>query len=494
MKDHKNILRNFKNRWQLLLGFEVGAYALGISVLVYFMSFNLLFSCLGFVVIAFFAALIIKPWKPSIESTSSYIDQKLEMAEYSSGLLLKPTDQLSDLALLQQTRISEKLEKEKINLSPPNNISRAGIIATILILIGILGNQMNLFRSNQEISNPQTESNLVTFEPIDSTKVKIMAPRLESQSVTIRYPKYTNSQAFSDIDMNIKALEGSWAKWQIKFDSKVKQVALHSQGTDYPMVFNSGVYGGSSQLKNSGFYYFKFKDTLDNEYSSKLYSIEVTSDRSPEITISGIEQFTSFEFQESKKLQLITSISDDFGISKAHIIATVSKGSGESVKFREERMEFDTPLKQGNKSIDLLKTLDLDMLKMDPGDELYFYVESSDLKQPTANTSRSETYFAVIKDTTNYDFAVAGNLGVDRMPDYFRSQRQLIIDTKKLISERTNLTKDTFNYRSNELGFDQKALRLRYAEFMGEEEDSGLDIGNENLESLENEEQNEEEE
>ena len=84
----------------------------------------------------------------------------------------------------------------------------------------------------------------------------------------------------------------------------------------------------------------------------------------------------------------------------------------------------------------LSKKLDLDNMKMKPGDELYFYVEASDLKTPVPNISRSETYFAVIRDTITYEFSVEGTLGVDRMPDYFRSQRQLIIDTEELISKR----------------------------------------------------------
>jgi len=60
-------------------------------------------------------------------------------------------------------------------------------------------------------------------------------------------------------------------------------------------------------------------------------------------------------------------------------------------------------------------------------------------------------------------------MGADLMPDYFRSQRQLIIDTEKLISERPTVKKKDFNFRSNELGFDQKALRIKYGKFMGDE-------------------------
>ena len=71
------------------------------------------------------------------------------------------------------------------------------------------------------------------------------------------------------------------------------------------------------------------------------------------------------------------------------------------------------------------------------------------------------------------------DLGIDLMPEYFRSQRQIIIDSEKLLNEKASISKEEFNQRSNELGFDQKALRLKYGQFIGEEADSGLDIENE---------------
>ena len=58
------------------------------------------------------------------------------------------------------------------------------------------------------------------------------------------------------------------------------------------------------------------------------------------------------------------------------------------------------------------------------------------LKEPQPNIARSETYFAVINDTITDQFSVEGTMGVDLMPDYFRSQRQLIIDTEKLIANK----------------------------------------------------------
>jgi hypothetical protein len=55
------------------------------------------------------------------------------------------------------------------------------------------------------------------------------------------------------------------------------------------------------------------------------------------------------------------------------------------------------------------------------------------------------------------------------MPAYFRSQRQLIIDTEALIAARPQLSPDDYAGRSDALGVDQRILRLRYGQFLGEE-------------------------
>ena len=68
-------------------------------------------------------------------------------------------------------------------------------------------------------------------------------------------------------------------------------------------------------------------------------------------------------------------------------------------------------------------------------------------------------------------------MAVNRMPEYFRSQRQIIIDTEKLIAKRKKLAAKEFNSTSNEIGFDQKVLRLRYGQFMGEEFETNIGGG-----------------
>jgi hypothetical protein len=60
-------------------------------------------------------------------------------------------------------------------------------------------------------------------------------------------------------------------------------------------------------------------------------------------------------------------------------------------------------------------------------------------------------------------------------PEYFRSQRQIIMDTEQLLKQKDSLSKEVFNSTCNNIGIDQKMLRLRYGRFLGEEDES--DVG-----------------
>ena len=65
---------------------------------------------------------------------------------------------------------------------------------------------------------------------------------------------------------------------------------------------------------------------------------------------------------------------------------------------------------------------------------------------------------------------IAG-LGVDLLPEYFRSQRQIIIDTEQLLEDEPNISRVEFNRRSENIGHDQNLLRKRYGEYLGMEDE-----------------------
>lgn len=478
-------IEQFQKRWQQSKYVEGLLYATGFGGFAYLLTHNIFFGILGLLLAAGIAFWVLKPWKISSENAVGYIDAHVPQAGFSSGLLLLPTKELSDLSKLQQYRVAEQLQPILSKLRPPHHLFRAALVMFGLLLLGLAGSFILTKFGNISDGSPSTNDQ-VTFAPKDSISTSTETPELKETIINIQYPSYTRKSNVTTSVPNIKAVEGSKVTWNLEFEGNVQEVEMDFMGERIGFRKNQTRYTLTKTLETSGFYSFTFKDADGNDYVSDLYSLEMITDEPPVVQIEGLDNYSYFEFDDDKRLMINTNISDDFGIDDAYIIATVSKGSGESVKFREETVRFDRDISKGRKSIQLKQPIDLDALKMDPGDELYFYVEALDQKTPTANIARSETYFAVIRDTITDEFAVEGNLGVDLMPDYFRSQRQLIIDTEKLIADRPNISKKDFKSRSNELGFDQKQLRLKYGQFMGDESEMQAAPGQ--VSSTENEE------
>lgn len=479
MEIGKKIVAGIRNRWLLLWACEVFLYALGPAIFLALIGMARWAVIICFFVLWTVLMLFKKPWRLTLAQLCATMDKGWDSLEYSTGLLLIPGKELSNLALLQKYRITAYLKEGKKEILPRTYFKRGAIISLIGVGLGLLLSSLN--GRDRSTLPEQLSREHIFFTPKDSSASLSTVPSLEEQTLTIHYPAYTKLPPLTTSKMDIRALEGSKVSWALEFDMKVDSVLMESMGTSFPMEFRKGTYQKSINLGSSGFYNFRFVSFGGVSYFSELFPLEVIKDKSPVIEIQDIDQFTSFEMDAPKQLKFNVRLRDDYGIDAAYIIATVSKGTGESVKFREIQMKFDDSLTVGNRDMRLSKELDLDLLEMEAGDELYFYVEAKDQKTPNSNISRSETYFAVIRDTVSNTFAVEGSLGVELMPDYFRSQRQLIIDTEKLIQDRSSLSKPNFDSASNELGFDQKALRIKYGEFMGDETETGSHEGEETL-------------
>ncbi len=489
MESGKLLLLQFKKRWQLLVLLESALYAVGIAVLIYLVFNSLVIGLLlGF--LTFLGFMRFKnPRKINLKRTSNFIDAHIDEASFSTGLLLEPEGNLSNLSKLQRYRVTTELQTRLKSLTPPNQIKKSVLITLGLIIVGFAIHAFGFFKGGDAISKSNSTPDKIQFIQTDTISAQTIVPELQEQQIFISYPKYIRQSTKVTSDPNIKSVINANLRWSLQFDAPVSQVSMEKMGETMPLKKVGDAFEISLPLEASGFYSFKFSNEEGVVFTSDLYSLEAIPDSPPEIEIIGLPQYTYFDFSDTKQVALKSSITDDFGIAKAHIIATVSKGSGESVKFREEKLDFKESIPTGIQQISVSKLLDLNALKMEVGDELYFYVEAFDEKEPNPNVTRSETYFAVIKDTVTEQFAVEGTLGVDQMPDYFRSQRQLIIDTEKLIKDKPTISSQEFKSRSNELGFDQKALRLKYGQFMGDESEMGIAPG-EAIEQLSVEESN----
>lgn len=398
------------------------------------------------------------------KSVAAFLNIHYAEVSGSADLILAQEDSLSTLIRIQRNQTFKNLQSLSVQF--PNRVTTFLILA-ILGVGALTVIQLTDFKIQKDsIISSQPEKTSESIPVIEN-----LPAALKEAKVSISPPAYTAIKNYGATDLNLLIPENSRVTWMLQFSQSVKKAGLviSSQDTAW-FSSNNDQWKFTTTLDRSGFYNIVWKD--EEAHASAYYKIEVQKDQSPRIELTNLEQFTKVEFDSKKQIAANPTISDDYGLSDAYIIATVSKGSGESVKFREERIKFSERI--AGKQVKTKQLLDLNKLGMEPGDELYFYVEALDNKTPLPNRTRTETYFIAIPDTAQDVMIADGGLGVDLMPEYFRSQRQIIIDTEKLIRNRKTILKQEFNSTSNELGYDQKVLRLRYGQFLGEEAESGI--------------------
>ncbi|KEO75168.1 hypothetical protein [Anditalea andensis] len=379
------------------------------------------------------------------------------------------------LGLLNKSRLSvaEQLQLERISQSPP--------IATPLILhhkiypyviglcITISVYLIVTFLPNANHTTPpqRTVEGKITAETATEGRV----PQFVGAEIDIQPPSYTGIKATQSNDMNISAMIGSRLTWTVTFEhtDNLRVSLVHSNGQEINFQSDDIYFTLTDKLVSSGIYAIKAFLGDEEIYRSPFYKLEALLDSPPVIEPQQEDLYTYHFLKDNKKIQLEAMVSDDFLVTEAYIVATVARGSGENVKFRETKLPFD---QKNFKSKTLRKEIDLNRIEMKPGDELYYYWAARDNRQPDSNFSRSETYFIKYQDTTKLSEGELTAMAIQVMPEYFRSQRQIIIDTERLIKEKAKQTPKTFNETSNEIGFDQKLLRMRYGQYLGEEFES----------------------
>ena len=391
------------------------------------------------------------------------LNQSYPGLEESAELLIKPAGTLNLLERLQVEKIKKELSQVSTSRLFRARLRKAGLILIGALILGFGISQIDSFSQKKE-NTAQTGSK-IKQEVIPDR----ILPGIKSVELKINPPAYTRRPARNQTQFSVSAEEGSVLNWQIRTNQPVKNIRLIFNDRESIPLRAVNKVGTSWALgktvNKSGFYQVDLEGTL-----SDLYKLEVIKDQPAAVRIITPAQYSSIDFGEPQRTLLQVQISDDYGINDAFISATISSGKGEGVKFRELKLAFQQNF-SGAQSYKLNKIIDLQGLEMIPGDELYFYIQARDSR---LQDSRSDIYIVTIQDTAQL-MSMDGMLGgVNLVPEYFRSQRQIIIDSEKLIKERSSISAQEFNSRSNEIATDQKLLRLRYGKFLGEENETEI--------------------
>jgi len=467
-------LRKLKQRYMLLRGSEIAFVSVAAGILTFalvsFVSVDLLLriSISGSLTLGVIAWMIFhyRLHRLNHNFFTSYLNRHFQQMNESADLLLIDEGDLSSLQQLQKKKVLDLFDSIFPEVKLPHHLFRSFGVLVICAMISIGLSSLTFSNKSKKVSQFSKE-----IRPDKSPS----AAFVRSLSVSVTPPSYTGHSSFETTDFNLVCPEGSRVDWLAKFSEQPNDVKILFSGRDSADLLpeTKTAYKLRKVISESGFYQLQWVDT-GKTFRSDFYKIEVVKDQSPKISIKELNQFTKLKFADRLNVEVKSDLSDDYGLTDAQIIATVSKGSGEGVKFREEKLRFTSPQKISGKRLEATRYIDLKKLGLEPGDELYFYVEAFDNKVPIPNRSRTETFFIALQDTASEISSVDSGLGVDLMPEYFRSQRQIIIDTEKLLRAKKTISQFQFNSTSNELGYDQKVLRLRYGQFLGEEDEAGI--------------------
>lgn len=375
------------------------------------------------------------------------------------------------LQLIDKTdkNIAEQLQWERVNANFHGgeikvwNKNTWPFLIALFLASGVYG--LSLLSLPVEIAPAiQTKPN----SKVEGISVADLPVELTSASVSITPPAYTRLPKVNQSSLEVKTVIGSDIEWLISFsdsqDLNVELINSNGDGLKFTKIEDQFIL--RDRVRNSGIYALRASKSDKLVFESDYFPLEAIPDTPPVIQPADKDLYTYHFTDDPKIMQVSAKVSDDFQVREVFLVATLARGSGENVKFRESRI----PIPFRNfKSKDLFVKLDLDALDFRHGDELYYYWAAIDNKMPEPNFSRSDTYFINYVDSAGMTEEELVGMAIHVMPDYFRSQRQIIIDTQKLLADKKNLTEREFNVISNEIGYDQKMLRLRYGQYLGEE-------------------------
>lgn len=429
----------------------VYCFLLGLCVGIILAAVSWSWALIAFVLVFGGLLLIKQPWRLKNEEVAIYLNQQFPALENSAALLLRTPDNLNLLERLQVEKISEVTAGLQLPSAFYRNVKQALVL--LLCSIGIWG----LLQVRWE-----KDGSLRGWGATGSKQEKVL-PGIARVNISVHPPAYTGKPAQQQDNFTLTLEEGAEVEWLITTTGLPQAVTLvFNDSSQLPLKQMGHGWTAKKNIHKNGFYQVKMDDRL-----SEFYPITTIPDKPPVVRVKAPASYLALEYGESLKVPFQALVTDDYGVGSAVIYATIASGSGEGVKFREEKMTLPGNFTARKKDYQLSRILDLQALHMQPGDELYFHVRATDSHQ---QETRSDIQIITLADTTElmgFDGVIAG---VNIKPEYFRSQRQIIIETEELLRGRDSLAR--FKDKSNELGMDQKLLRLRYGKFLGEESET----------------------
>ena len=422
-------------------------------------------------------------WRPRAADLCRRLDARYPQLQDSSHLLLCAPETLSPVAQLQRWRTSaalgQLLDSGALRRFRPH-WHRSPVVNAAGACLGLL-----LFFAVEQL--PQRH----TADPVTAHKTANSAPPLAlREAVTqIAPPPYTGRPAQAQA-LQISAPAQSRITWQVTLNTPVDGLTMLAAQRNFAFTAEGPLpsrrWSLARTVTDTDFYQLSADRAGAETLLPEMHNIDITPDRAPafefqsprdNVTVMNLDRD-----HRSALLQVSVDVRDDFAVAGTDLLITLASGSGENVRFRNDRIAL-SPAGGDERRRHYRFAIPVERYDIEPGDELYWFLQARDNRAPNANVSKSQHFILRWPQEEIFGLSDAEGMAIKVLPEYFRSQRQLIIDTEALLGERERISDADFRKRSESLAYEQNLLRMRYGRFLGEEDsamehhDTGEDHG-----------------
>ncbi|MDH5824433.1 hypothetical protein QFW77_15775 [Luteimonas sp. RD2P54] len=391
------------------------------------------------------------------------LDARQRQFEDSAGLLLAGEPSLGPLQRLQRERLRQRLgEAPAPDLRLPWS-RRRNLLAWLLALPLAAGVLLWPVPERERAAVRETAA---------AGGAGAAAPRLVAHTLRIEPPAYTALPARQVDGLEAKAPTGSRLRWALRFSPRPAAAALvFHDGARLELARDGDTWRASHVLERATLYRV-VAEGAPARPPPPLQRLDAIVDRAPRVRVLAPERTLTQMQPGQRSWALAFQASDDYGVAtEARLRVTLARGTGENISFEERGRTLRGAGERTERRFEA--RLDLAELALAPGEDLVVQLEVRDNRAPRPQSARSPSL--ILRRPAEPVADVAGLEGLARkvLPAYFRSQRQIIIDAEALLAQRARLDGEAFLARSDRIGVDQRLLRLRYGQFLGEESEGG---------------------
>jgi len=379
------------------------------------------------------AALIAFMRRASRTIDGAWIARRLDASrpqfEDSADLLFRDAASLSPLQQLQRHRLHQRFDTDPFAELKPAWPWRSFGLAWGLALLAIAAIAAWSPRPTR------TDAPAAAVANAGATHVEHVELKIEA-------PDYTHLPQRTESTLETRVAQGARVGWRLRFAPVPTSAALvFHDGSRVELSRSGSDWSGERTMSASALYRIVLEGAppLDDD---RLHRLDVIADRAPEVRVILPEKSLTLLEDGQHEWDLAFEASDDYGVGAANLTITLAQGTGENIAFKEQTLALtgeDIDTDGLHRHLRYRHRLDLTALGIAKGDDVIVRLAVGDNRVPEANTTKSASFILRWPPEESDDSVGMEGIVERTMPAYFRSQRQIIIDTGTLIGEQNVL-------------------------------------------------------